>query len=274
MTTRVKATAALLLLTLFATSCATTGGSNSGAGAADPNASAAKATAAPAKPTEDGFIPSGTGTEKEKPAAGKANVQGRAFFNGQPAAGVEVKLCQTFSRFLSGCGGKTYTTKTDAAGEYLIKDVEPGVYEGLTVRVFDTPYYVFATSGFVNAAKYRVEEGETYFAPDTNLFKQDLKLQSPKAGSKTGPTGIEAKWEAYPDAAYYKLSIYADTNSGAKPEYDFIGRRVDGTSFALDKPLTPGTYTARVEAYNGNDVKLSQSPGDIKFTVTGDAAKN
>ena len=278
MTTKVKAAvakAAVALVALIAGSCASPGGSNS-AGTNAPagaNATAAKAGATPAKPTEDGFIPSGAGTEKERPAAGKANVQGRAFYNERPAANVEVKLCQTFNRFIGGCGGETYTTRTDAAGEYLFKEVAPGVYEGLTVQVFDTPYYVFATAGFVSAAKYKIEEGKTYFAPDTNLFKQDLKLQSPKAGSKIAAAGIEVKWDAYPDAAYYKLSVHADTASGAKTEYDYIGRRIDGTSFALDKPLAPGTYTCRVEAYNGNDVKLAQSPGDIKFTVTGGDAK-
>ncbi|HLL74278.1 MAG TPA: carboxypeptidase-like regulatory domain-containing protein [Pyrinomonadaceae bacterium] len=273
MTTRAKATAAFILLTLLAAGCASSGGNSAATNAsADANASAAKTTTTPPKPTEDGFIPSGTGTEKETPAAGKGNVQGRAFYNEKPAANVEVKLCQTFSRFLSGCGGETYTARTDANGEYLIKDVAPGVYEGLTVQVFDTPYYVFATSGFVNAAKYKIEEGKTYFAPDTNLFKQDLKLESPKAGSKIGASNIEVKWAEYPDAAYYKMSVHADTASGAKAEYDYIGRRIDGTSFTLDKPLTPGTYNVRVEAYNGNDIKLSQSSGDIKFTVTGDAA--
>ena len=269
----IKIKAALLLLTLFAAGCAPAGNSNSGAtsSAADANASAAKTGSTPAKPTDDGFIPSGTGTEKEKPAAGKANVQGRALYNGQGAANVEVKLCKTFNRYLSGCGGETYTTRTDSNGEYLIRDVAPGDYEGLTVQVFNTPYYVFATSGIVSAAKYRVEADKTYFAPDTNLFKQDLKLQSPKAGSKIPADNVEVKWDAYPDAAYYKLSVHADTASGAQANYDYIGRRVDGTSFALDKPLAPGTYTVRVEAYNGNDVKLSQSSDDIKFTVTGGA---
>ena len=81
------------------------------------------------------------------------------------------------------------------------------------------------------------------------------------------------KWDSYPDAAFYKFSIYADTNTGAKPEYDFIKKRVDGLSFVLDKPLSPGTYTCAVEAYNGNDIKLSQNSGDIKFTVKGEAAK-
>jgi hypothetical protein len=86
-------------------------------------------------------------------------------------------------------------------------------------------------------------------------------------------SGIEVKWDAYPDAAYYKFSIYADSASGAQTEYDYINKRVEGQSYALDKPLSPGSYTCKVEAYNGNDVKLAQSPSDIKFNVTGEAAK-
>ena len=68
--------------------------------------------------TEDGFVSSETGTEKEKPEAGKASVQGKALFNEKPAADVEVKLCETFNQF-SGCSGQQYKTKTDANGEYL-----------------------------------------------------------------------------------------------------------------------------------------------------------
>jgi hypothetical protein len=143
----------------------------------------------------------------------------------------------------------------------------------LIVKVFNTNYYVFATSGIVQTAKYKIEADQTFFAPDTNLFKQDLKLLSPKAGSKIGASDIEVKWDSYPDAAYYKFSIYADTSTGAKTEYDYINKRVDGLSYVLDKPLSPGSYTCRVEAYNGNDIKLSQSASDIKFTVTGAATK-
>ncbi|HEV7858056.1 MAG TPA: hypothetical protein VGO91_05460 [Pyrinomonadaceae bacterium] len=237
------------------------------------NTGAAKTPASSAKPDADGIIASGTGVEKEKPAAGKANVQGKVFYNEQPAAGVDVKLCETFSQYLSGCGGETFTTKTDSAGEYLIKNVPPRIYESLTVKVFNTPYYVFATSGIVQNAKYKIEEGQTFFAPDTHLFKQDLKLLNPKAGAKISANNIEVKWDSYPDAAYYKFSIYADSSSGAKTEYDYINKRVDGVSYVLDKPLAPGSYTCTVAAYNGNDIKLSQSPDDIKFTVTGEATK-
>lgn len=225
------------------------------------------------RPNADGTIPSGTGVEKEKPAPGTGNVQGRALYNGQPAAGVEVKLCEKFNQYFGGCGGETFTARTDSAGEYLIKNVSPRVYEGLIVKVFNTNYYVFATSGIVQSAKYKIAEGQTFFAPDANLFKNDLKLLSPKAGAKVGPANIEVKWDSYPDAAYYKFSIYADSSSGAATEYDYINKRVDGLSYVLDKPLSPGSYTCKVEAYNGDDIKLSQSPDDIKFTVTGEAKK-
>lgn len=232
------------------------------------NATTAKATSpSPAPLNEDGTIPSGTGVEKEKPAAGKGNVQGKAFFNEQAAAGVEVKLCKTFSRFVGGCSGETFKTKTDETGEYLIKDVSPGIYEGLTVQVFNTPYYVFATSGIVAAAKYNIEADKTYFAPDTHLFKNDLKVTSPKASSKLAPENIEVKWDAYPDAAYYKLSVFADTSTGAEPPYDFINKRVDDVSLTLDQPLKPGGYNIKLEAYNGNDRKLAQNSNDLKFTV-------
>jgi hypothetical protein len=233
------------------------------------NSTTAKtATSSPAAaPNEDGTIPSGTGVEKEKPAAGKGNVQGKAFFNDQPAVGVEVKLCKTFNQFMGGCSGETFTAKTDEGGEYVVKNVTPGIYEGLTVRVFNTPFYVFATSGIVSAAKYNIESDKTYFAPDTHLFKNDLKLTSPKASARVAPENVEVKWEPYPDAAYYKLSIFADTASGAEAPYDYIGRRVDDVSVVVDKPLKPGSYNIKLEAYNAIDRKLAQSSNDIKFTV-------
>jgi hypothetical protein len=272
--------AAILLSAIFISGCKTSTdlnsnavNSNSATQPANNNTDTANKNAAPVKPNADGTIPSGTGVEKEKPAAGKGNVQGKVFYNEQPAAGVEVKLCETFNQFLGGCGGETFTAKTDSAGEYLIKDATPRIYEGLIVKVFDTNYYVFATSGIVQTAKYKIEADQTFFAPNTNLFKNDLKLVSPKAGAKVGASDIEVKWEAYPDTAYYKFSIHADSSTGAKTEFDYIAKRVDGLSYVLEKPLTPGSYSLKVEAYNGHDIKLSQSASDIKFSVTGEATK-
>jgi len=91
---------------------------------------------------------------------------------------------------------------------------------------------------------------------------------SPKAGVKIAANNIEVKWESYPDAAYYKFSINADSSSGAQTNYDYINKRVDGTAYDLEKPLTPGSYQITVTAYNGNDIKLAESADDIKFTVS------
>lgn len=216
--------------------------------------------------TKDGYVPSETGTEKEKPEAGKANLQGKALFNEKPAAGVEAKLCEKFSTIL-GCSGQQYTTKTDQNGEYLFKNVEPRDYEGLIVRVFNTPSYVFAAQSLgISAAKYKVEADKTFFAPPTNLFKSDVKAQSPKANAKVDAKTLEIKWDAYPDAAYYKFGLYPKEVKVTSP---YINEKVEGNSFKADKPLVNGEYSLKIEAYNANDIKLSQLNDDVKFTVTG-----
>lgn len=207
-----------------------------------------------------------TGVEKVKPAPGTGNVQGKVLFNGKPVENIEVKLCETFSRFVGGCGGKTYTARTDKEGEYVITNVPPKVYEGLLARVFDTDSYVFATSGFagLNSNKYEVLADKTLFASPTNLFKGDLKLLNPKAGAKVTAQNLELKWETYPDAAYYKFSIFPEDASVTSP---YVNQRVEATSFSLDKPLGKGTYRWQVEAFNSADKKLSESSNDINFTI-------
>ncbi|HEX8160986.1 MAG TPA: hypothetical protein VF538_03885 [Pyrinomonadaceae bacterium] len=209
-----------------------------------------------------------TGVEKVKPAPGTGNVQGKVLYNGKPVENIEVKLCEKFNRFFGGCGdGKTYTARTDAGGEYVIANVEPKVYEGLMARVFDTDSYQFATTGIggLSTAKYEVSADKTLFVEPTNLFKDDLKLLNPKAGAKVSAQNLELKWQPYPDAAYYKFSIYAEDAGVTSP---YVNERIDGTSYAIDKPLPKGTYRWQVTAYNGADQKLSESDSDIKFTIT------
>src|SRR4029079_16583965 len=134
-----------------------------------------------------------TGVEKVKPAAGTGNVQGKVLYNSKPAVGIEVKLCESFNRFLGGCSGKEFTAKTDKDGEYVITNVPPKTYEALTARVFDTDEYIFATSGLagISSAKSDVAADKTFFVTPINLFKSDLKTLSPKAGSKVSAEGLK-----------------------------------------------------------------------------------
>jgi hypothetical protein len=203
--------------------------------------------------------------EKIKPAPGTGNVQGKVLYNGKPVENIDVRLCETFSRFLSGCGGKIYNAKTDKDGDYVITNVPPKEYEGLTVRIFDTDGYVFATTGIagIAATKYNVEADKTLFVNPTHLFKGDLKLVNPKAGSSSAQE-VEFTWEAYPDAAYYKLTLTPDNHLS---ESRYVNQRVDGTSFKATRPLEKGGYRWKVEAFNSSDRKLSESSDDITFTV-------
>lgn len=206
------------------------------------------------------------GVEKVKPAAGTGNVQGKVLYNNAPVENIEVRLCETFSRFLSGCGGKIYTAKTDKDGDFVITNVEPKEYEGLTVRVFDTDSYVFATTGVagIAAAKYDVTVDKTLFVNPTHLFKADLKTVNPKAGSTVSAQDLELNWEAYPDAAYYKFSLSPDSHQITPP---YINERVEAASFKVNKPLEKGSYRLKVEAFNGSNRKLSETSDEIKFTI-------
>ena len=206
------------------------------------------------------------GVEKVKPAPGTGNVQGKVLYNNAPVENIDVRLCETFSRFLSGCGGKIYTAKTDKDGDFVITNVPPKEYEGLTVRVFDTDSYVFATTGIagISSAKYNVEADKTLFVRPTHLFKGDLQVLNPKAGSTVSGQNLELQWQAYPDAAYYKFSLSPNDHLVTPP---YINERVDGASFKVNKPLEKGTYRFKVEAFNKSDRKLSETPDDINFTI-------
>src|SRR5829696_3432025 len=70
------------------------------------------------------------GVDKVKPSPGTGNVQGKVLYNNAPVEKIDVRLCETFSRFLSGCGGKIYNAKTDKDGDFVITNVPPKEYEG------------------------------------------------------------------------------------------------------------------------------------------------
>ena len=206
------------------------------------------------------------GVEKIKPAPGKGNVQGKVFYNSKPVENIEVRLCETFNQYFGGCGGKIYTARTDKDGEYVITDVEPKTYESLLARVFDTDSSIFATTGIagISSNKYEIVADKTLFVSPTHLFKGDLKLISPKAGAKVSAQNLELKWDPYPDAAYYKFSIYPEDVSTTSP---YVNERLEATSFTVDKPLEKGTYRWQVNAYNSSDRKLAESSNDIKFSI-------
>jgi hypothetical protein len=195
-------------------------------------------------------------------------VQGKVVFNDQPVEGIEVRICEDFSTIMGvKCGGATRTTKTGADGVFVLADLEPKTYGGLTAKVFKSSYYIYPREEIMTAKKFTVEPDKTIYASDISLFKDDLKITSPKAGAKVEAKNLELKWDEYPDAEYYKITLFPD--AGGLPPIN--GERVDDPTYAVSEPLTNGKYRLRVESYNANNRKLAETSNDIKFTVIGGA---
>jgi hypothetical protein len=216
--------------------------------------------------------PSPPSFEVAKPTAGLGAVQGSVLFDETPVAGIEVKLCEKFDQHFSGCSGKIYTTKTDAQGVYLFKDVPPKEYEGLTARVFGTKDVIYVAGGIAGMDKrrYKVEADNTLVAPPTNLFKSDLRIGSPRAKAQVASSRFEVKWTSYPGAAYYTISIGVDyLEKGPKPKKlpPYNEFAVDDSSFMLDEPLENGAYVLNMAAYNAWGQKLADTAHGVRFSI-------
>lgn len=256
----------IALLTFVGCNNFTSDSNQSGVSGNNANSGSAVNTTTPVtERSESNSALSEVGTPKAEPASGKANIHGKVLYNGKPVEGIEVQLCETFSRFVSGCGGEKFTTKTDANGEYLLANVTPRTYNGLLVRVFDTKSYVFATQGIgITSATYEVAADKNYFAKATDLFKSDMKVIEPRGNASVDGSNLTVKWEAYPDAAYYRLNVLP-------AEYDaessISNAEVDTNQYTVEKILKPGKYSISLTAFNADRVKLSELKDVIVFTV-------
>jgi hypothetical protein len=220
---------------------------------------------------ETNSAPSESGLEKSKPAPGMGNVGGKVLYNLQPVKDIEVKLCIE-SNLYGDCIGKRNLTRTDANGEYLFANVPPRDYV-IFVRVFDTKQYIFTGKYGFSPIRYKIEADKSFSVPTTNLFKSDLKVQNPKPRTSVDAESFEIKWDAYPDAAYYKLELM---NFATRS--NILSETVKTTSYKFEKPslniqnrgtlLINGGYRLRIEAYNAVNIKLAQCEDGIEFTVT------
>lgn len=198
----------------------------------------------------------------DEPASGKGNVFGEIRWNGSGAADLELLLCADFSSF-SGCGGEEFLTTTDENGQYLFANVEPDVY-ALSVRVFDSDDWLYISSGILSSADFEVEAGETLVIGVQNIFKLDLKPVTPDNGSKVSATELQLDWEDYPEADYYKVSMYPDEGDAI-----LVDKRVNESGITVDLLTVNCSYRWNVEAFNSQRVKIAETAESFDFTVEG-----
>lgn len=198
--------------------------------------------------------------EGDPPTEGKGHVYGEIRWNGAGAEGIEVELCADFSSF-SGCGSEPIFGKTDENGRYLFQNVDPGVY-ALSVRVFDSDDWLYISSGILSSAEFEVTPDETLIIGSQNIFKLDVKLLEPSNGSKVAGEEILLDWSDYPEADYYKVSLYPDEGDAI-----LIDKRVNESSIRADLlPVNCG-YRWSVEAFSSERIKIAETAEQFDFVV-------
>jgi hypothetical protein len=217
------------------------------------------ATLTPAWPTPTPF---------PAPAAGTGNVAGKVLWNDQPVPGAEVKLCAEV-KILGGCEGLELRGTTDQEGRYFFANVPPGEYVFLA-RIPGEETWTYRVK-FMTPIKETVREGETLIIKGLSTIKSDLKLIIPMDKAEIETTTPILEWEAYPEAAYYEvdfqyetLNIFllsGDQGRTEEPKLD--------VSTTLPKPLQPGKYSWRVNAYNAHHTLIAKSKHYYHFVVTG-----
>ncbi len=196
----------------------------------------------------------------DKPAEGKGNLFGEIRWNGSGAADLEVAICTNHS-FFGGCGDTSFLAKTDENGRFLFKNINPGVY-ALSVRLFNSDDWLYISGGILRAAEFKVEAGKTLVAGVHPIYKRDLKPRTPTNGSKMPAGEVQLTWASYPDADYYKITLYPDQGDAIVYE-----KQVNETSMRLDLlPVNCG-YRWRVEAFNSDRIKIAETAKPFDFVV-------
>jgi hypothetical protein len=224
-----------------------------------PEATSTSTATATITPT---FTPAITATqlpELETPASGKGNVAGLVLWNNQPALRAAVWLCKEIQGSCKGV--QQYRVNTDVNGYYLFKNVMPGKYI-VAINSFNTGWFIFYLDQN-GGREQTVSAGQDLILDPFNIWKLDLRTIAPRANKVFAEAKPAFRWEAYPGAAYYQISIH-EINS--KPVLE--GQRVDGLEFTPTEPLISCGYTWVVDAFNEQGTLISSTnPRPLYFSV-------
>ncbi len=188
------------------------------------------------RPTPTPELPTTTSTSAASPDTG--TVEGRTIWNGQPFAGVTVKLCTklTGNGIWNRCETAEYSAVSDAEGNYTITGIPPGDYYH-RVKMPDRIGEVAPLGDQV----IKVIAGQTTTVEDAPLFKQDLLLISPAHGATVNSTTPTLSWKAYPGATEYDVVILC-TDAGGARSGEVHEHGITTTQWTVTPPL-PGGVT-------------------------------
>lgn len=200
-----------------------------------------------------------------KPDRGLGNVHGQITWNGEPAAGLDMLLCQDFNAF-SGCKGKEYEANTEENGRYTFHNVDPGKYS-LSVRVFDSDEWLYVTDGIFSATEFDVTANKTLIIEPRSIFKLDLTPEKPANGTELKSGERTFQWRAYESADHYLIYL-----TPGKGEAIFVNEQVNETQIKADLPPINCEYRWSLEAFNADGIKIAETSDYWEFSVTGEGA--
>ena len=250
--------ALILLLSILITSCGSkpgevSSGSNDAGGATD----LPEATSAP-KPTEPPAI------QVDAPAAGMSSAYGRIYWNDEPVAGTEVKLCNEVV-MVSGCDATEFSTTTDNDGIYILKDVTSGEYV-IMVKVPSSDYWVYVTSNFgISAEKQEFKADVTQDFGVQSIIRFDVQVTSPQNEAQLTDARPVLDWEDYPGAASYEVYVSPDQGTSTSDT-------VKESTYTVPADLLNCTYSWKISALNANGQELAEFEDYRHFEVTGQQA--
>jgi hypothetical protein len=228
---------------------------DSGGGSSGPAATPGALIISGGPPTPTPYVYDGPA-----PAAGAGHVVGRLLWNGLPVVGNSVKVCAEI-KFIGGCEGAEYATTTDDKGVYVIQNVPAGEW-GLAFQALDGEGWQYVTSGFINAAGFDVTAGEVIEVGDMHISKQDVALVGPADKAELSEPRPTVEWAAYPEAAYYELSL-----RGGRGQTLFSGYETTETSATVPSDLMNCEYHWDIEVYNAQGIQIAETDGLWYFDI-------